>query len=184
MTHQCLLHGVFVVLHISLGWSPKETVGDQARGVESRAVYLYVLHTEAFMTVIRTQTSGCLVLLFVCALGGAPVAYGQGGTTTATLSGRVFDGTGGTLPGATVTVVNIATNQSRVALTNDEGVDRELGSIEPGKIADIIVVEGNPNFDITALSRVEVVVKDGVPYKGGPAGGARSPSTASGAKGR
>ena len=43
------------------------------------------------------------------------------------------------------------------------------GSIEPGKIADIIVVNGNPLFDITALSHVEVVVKDGVVYKGGPA---------------
>jgi imidazolonepropionase-like amidohydrolase len=49
------------------------------------------------------------------------------------------------------------------------GRGRELGSIEPGKIADIIVVNGNPNFDITALSHVEVVVKDGVVHKVGPA---------------
>jgi imidazolonepropionase-like amidohydrolase len=62
------------------------------------------------------------------------------------------------------------------------GRGREIGSIEPGKIADVIVVNGNPNFDITALSRVEVVVKDGVVYKGGPASGARPPSTANGAK--
>ena len=43
---------------------------------------------------------------------------------------------------------------------------RDLGSIEPGKIADIIVVNGNPLFDITALAHVEVVVKDGIVYKG------------------
>ena len=49
------------------------------------------------------------------------------------------------------------------------GKARELGSIEPGKIADIIVVNGNPLFDVTALAHVEVVVKDGVVYKGGPA---------------
>jgi len=49
------------------------------------------------------------------------------------------------------------------------GKGRDLGSIEPGKLADIIVVNGNPLFDITALSHVEVVVKDGVVYKGGPA---------------
>src|SRR5207245_11072589 len=55
---------------------------------------------------------------------------------------------------------------------------RDLGSIEPGKTADIIVVNGNPIFDITALSHVEVVVKDGVVYKGGPAGAQpRNPST-------
>src|SRR5437762_1727798 len=53
------------------------------------------------------------------------------------------------------------------------GKGRELGTIEPGKIADVIVVNGNPLFDITALSHVETVIKDGVVYKGGP------PSTAS-----
>jgi imidazolonepropionase-like amidohydrolase len=50
------------------------------------------------------------------------------------------------------------------------GKARDLGSIEPGKLADIIVVNGNPLFDIIALSHVEVVVKDGVVYKGGSAG--------------
>jgi imidazolonepropionase-like amidohydrolase len=47
------------------------------------------------------------------------------------------------------------------------GKGRDLGTIEPGKLADVIVVNGNPLFDITALSRVEVVVKDGNIYKGG-----------------
>jgi imidazolonepropionase-like amidohydrolase len=57
------------------------------------------------------------------------------------------------------------------------GKGRDLGSIEPGKIADVIVVNGNPLFDITALSRVEVVVRDGVVYKGGPATGSRASSS-------
>ncbi len=58
------------------------------------------------------------------------------------------------------------------------GKGDELGTIEPGKLADIIVVKGNPLFDIVALSNVEVVVKDGVVYKGGP--GQRKPVTSSG----
>ena len=41
----------------------------------------------------------------------------------------------------------------------------ELGTIEPGKLADIIVVKGDPLFNITALAHVEVVVKDGVVLK-------------------
>jgi imidazolonepropionase-like amidohydrolase len=59
------------------------------------------------------------------------------------------------------------------------GKGRELGSVEPGKIADIIVVNGNPLFDITALSHVEIVMKDGNIYKGGPASDAkpRGPGT-------
>jgi imidazolonepropionase-like amidohydrolase len=50
----------------------------------------------------------------------------------------------------------------------------DRGTIEAGKLADVIVVNGNPLFDIVALSHVEVVVKDGVIYKGKPA--ARRPS--------
>ena len=49
------------------------------------------------------------------------------------------------------------------------GKGRELGTIEPGKLADIIVVKGNPLFDIVALSNVEIVVKDGAVLKGAPA---------------
>jgi imidazolonepropionase-like amidohydrolase len=45
------------------------------------------------------------------------------------------------------------------------GKSRELGTIEPGKLADLIVIEGNPLYDITALGHVETVVKGGVVYK-------------------
>ncbi len=54
---------------------------------------------------------------------------------------------------------------------------RDLGSIEPGKTADIIAVKGNPLFDIVALSHVDVVVKDGTVYKGGPAMDNKPPTT-------
>lgn len=46
------------------------------------------------------------------------------------------------------------------------GVEDRLGTIEPGKLADIIVVQGNPLFDIVALSHVETVVKGGRVLKG------------------
>jgi imidazolonepropionase-like amidohydrolase len=49
------------------------------------------------------------------------------------------------------------------------GKGNELGTIEPGKLADVVVIRGNPLFDVTALAQVEVVVKDGKVYKGGPA---------------
>ena len=42
------------------------------------------------------------------------------------------------------------------------GRDGDLGTIEPGKLADIIVVEGNPLFDINDLGYVRMVVEDGV----------------------
>lgn len=45
------------------------------------------------------------------------------------------------------------------------GLGDELGTIEPGKRADIIVVNGNPLFDINVLGYVTHVVKDGVVWK-------------------
>ncbi|MDE2721586.1 amidohydrolase family protein [Candidatus Palauibacter polyketidifaciens] len=41
----------------------------------------------------------------------------------------------------------------------------ETGTIEPGKLADIIVVDGNPLFDINVLGYVTDVIKDGIIYK-------------------
>ncbi len=41
------------------------------------------------------------------------------------------------------------------------GQQRDIGTVEPGKLADIIVVHGNPLYDITALGHVETVVKGG-----------------------
>ena len=45
------------------------------------------------------------------------------------------------------------------------GVADSLGSLEPGKLADIVAVPGNPLVDITVMERVGFVVKDGRIYK-------------------
>ena len=44
-------------------------------------------------------------------------------------------------------------------------IDDILGSLEVGKIADIVAVDGNPLVDITVMERVVFVMKDGVVYK-------------------
>ncbi len=40
-----------------------------------------------------------------------------------------------------------------------------VGTLEPGKLADIVAVPGNPLNDITAMERVSFVMKDGTIVK-------------------
>jgi imidazolonepropionase-like amidohydrolase len=54
-------------------------------------------------------------------------------------------------------VLQSATRISAEAL----GISPEVGTLEPGKRADLILVEGNPLDDLDVLSRVRWVIRDG-----------------------
>ena len=43
-------------------------------------------------------------------------------------------------------------------------LDSQKGTIAAGKIADLVVVEGNPDEDITAIGNTILVFKEGIPY--------------------
>ena len=64
-------------------------------------------------------------------------------------------------------VLVASTRNSAMAL----GMLDELGTLEVGKLADIIVVDGDPLADIQAMDNVSVVVRDGeiIPIAGGSA---------------
>jgi len=47
------------------------------------------------------------------------------------------------------------------------GMQDQIGTIEVGKLADIVAVPGDPLKDITVLQKVDFVMKGGVVYKGG-----------------
>ena len=59
-----------------------------------------------------------------------------------------------------------AIQSATVAASDLIGVSDMIGSIEKGKLADIIAVDGDPAIDIKAMGRVKFVMKDGVIYKG------------------
>jgi imidazolonepropionase-like amidohydrolase len=45
------------------------------------------------------------------------------------------------------------------------GREKELGSIEKGKLADLVLVDGNPASDISDVRKTSLVVKDGAVYR-------------------
>jgi imidazolonepropionase-like amidohydrolase len=45
------------------------------------------------------------------------------------------------------------------------GMEHEIGTLEVGKLADLVLVDGDPVTDITATGRVVLVVKDGVVHR-------------------
>ncbi|WP_207511992.1 metal-dependent hydrolase family protein [Longitalea luteola] len=58
-----------------------------------------------------------------------------------------------------------AIQSATVAAANLVGVWDKIGSIEKGKLADIIALDGDPVKDIQVMGRVVFVMKDGVVYK-------------------
>ena len=55
-------------------------------------------------------------------------------------------------------IIQAATRNAAVVC----GLDDSLGTIEPGKIADLLVVEGDPLTDLDAVGSVLLVIRDGV----------------------
>jgi imidazolonepropionase-like amidohydrolase len=55
-------------------------------------------------------------------------------------------------------IVTILTNNAAASILKPE----QLGTLEPGKIADIVMLNGDPLANVTALLDVRTVVKDGV----------------------
>jgi uncharacterized protein (TIGR02246 family) len=45
------------------------------------------------------------------------------------------------------------------------GLSAEIGSVEPGKLADLLVLDADPLVDVRNASRIHAVVKDGVAYR-------------------
>ncbi|MDP9187295.1 MAG: amidohydrolase family protein, partial [Verrucomicrobiota bacterium] len=48
------------------------------------------------------------------------------------------------------------------------GIAQKVGTLEKGKLADVIAMPGNPTSDITATERVSFVMKEGKIIRNGP----------------
>ena len=56
--------------------------------------------------------------------------------------------------------IQAATLNSAIAT----GLDSQKGTISAGKIADLVIVRGNPDEDITAIGNTVLVFREGIPY--------------------
>jgi imidazolonepropionase-like amidohydrolase len=59
-----------------------------------------------------------------------------------------------------VEAIHIATQNGARFL----GEDDRIGTLAPGKVADLVIVRGDPSSKISDIENVEVVFKDGVGY--------------------
>jgi imidazolonepropionase-like amidohydrolase len=64
-----------------------------------------------------------------------------------------------------LTQMGASESDALTAATRDAGkvcgLEKEIGTLEPGKLADIIGVEGNPLKDITSISKIRTVILNG-----------------------
>jgi imidazolonepropionase-like amidohydrolase len=59
------------------------------------------------------------------------------------------------------------------------GIAQKVGTLEKGKLADVVAVPGDPAADITATERVSFVMKEGRIIRQGPSGTEKAEKTAS-----
>ena len=78
---------------------------------------------------MASKTRALLMVLFIVAMPSG--LFAQGRLTAADIEGTVQDQTGAVVPGVTVTATNVATNQSRTAVT-DKGGRYYIGALQPG----------------------------------------------------
>jgi imidazolonepropionase-like amidohydrolase len=59
-----------------------------------------------------------------------------------------------------------ALHAATIAGARGLGYDQDLGSLEPGKLADLVVLRANPLDDIRHTATIRYVMKNGVLYDG------------------
>jgi hypothetical protein len=109
---------------------------------------------------VTTRLIQCIALFLLALFVALPVSHAQ---TTATVTGSVLDTSGAVIPNAQVTMINEASNDTRVIATNDDGnfvfpslipgnytISVELKGFKTGKQVGVVVHAGDnikvPNF--------------------------------------
>jgi imidazolonepropionase-like amidohydrolase len=137
-----------------------------------REAYLTTRNLELMRAAANPQAAAQRAQLFKNGMAMERAFVAAGGLL---LAGPDPTGDGGTLPGfgdqrevellvqagfTPLEAIKIATLNGAVYL----GRDKTIGSIAPGKNADIVVVKGDPSSRIADIENTEIIFKDGVGY--------------------
>jgi outer membrane receptor protein involved in Fe transport len=98
-----------------------------------------------------------VLLIAAAALAAVPTLTAAQSGPSGMLNGRIIDPSRAAVPGATITAVNVATNESRTALTNDEGF-YTLPALPVGTYQLSVKLDG-----FKTVQRAGVVVEAAVP---------------------
>ena len=138
----------------------------------SRAAYLYTRNLELMRAAVNPRTAAQRAAIFKNGMALEREFVAAGGLL---LAGPDPTGDGGVLPGfgdqrevellvdagfTPLEAIKIATLNGAAY----EGKASSIGSIAPGKNADLVVVQGDPSQHISDIENTEIVFKDGVGY--------------------
>ena len=98
-------------------------------------------------------TIGRLMALVVLGAGvlGTGAAYAQSQATNGTIEGTIVDGSGGVLPGVTVTITNLDTGAGRSIVTNEKGLYR-APLLPLGTYRVVAELQGFKRFEQTGIT--------------------------------
>jgi hypothetical protein len=138
----------------------------------TREAYLYTRNLELMRAAANPKAAAERAAMFRNGMALEREFVAAGGLL---LAGPDPTGDGGVLPGfgdqrevellveagfTPVQAIKIATLNGAIY----EGRADSIGSIEPGKDADLVVVKGDPSKQISDIEKTEIVFKDGVGY--------------------
>ena len=106
----------------------------------------------------RDSFRACLALIRLLHDQGIPIVAGTDSVAGFTLQHELENYVQAGIPAPEV--LRIATLGAARVMK----LDRDLGTVAPGKLADLILVDGDPTRNISDIRRVTLVVKDGVIY--------------------
>jgi imidazolonepropionase-like amidohydrolase len=106
----------------------------------------------------RDSYRACLAMVRLLYEAGIPIVAGTDATAGFTYHRELENYVEAGIPAPEV--LRIATLGAARVMK----LDRDLGTIAPGKLADLILVDGDPTRNISDIRRATLVVKDGVMY--------------------